>query len=232
MGFSRTRWFTLREILIIIVVISVGLLAIVSLLTYGINFVQKSRQKVIAINLAREWMEAVYQIRDTNRQRRAGRKELCRLKADPLIDENAAWCEDDMRIVSWSYILERNILSGQQYFLLTGYTTIPLSLGSGIDTWTLHYTLCQSGALRQACPETQSITPEGRYFREISAQGLFAKDVQLTGGQYLSCSSGQDMVNCWSSAAKEFRFCSKVIYVWFGTWEVQLCGVMTNFAKK
>lgn len=90
MRFSRKRGFTLWEILIIVIVISVGLLAIISLLTYGINYVQKSRQKIISINLAREGIEAMYQIRDTNRQRWAGMKESCRLKTNPLVDEMTA----------------------------------------------------------------------------------------------------------------------------------------------
>lgn len=239
MGFSRTRWcaynawgFTLWEILLIIVVISIGLLAIVSLLTYGINFVQKSREKVIAINLAREWIEAVYQIRDTNRQRRAGRKDQCRLKADPLVDESAAGCEDDLRMISGSYILEKNTVSGQEYFLLTGYTTDVLDLGWGIDTWALRYALCRSGGLRTACPGYDFTSAEWRYFREIRGYGLFAKDVTQTGGQEILCDSGMDLFICGSPSAKEFRFCSKVIYVWYGTWEVELCGAITNFVRK
>ncbi|MEI6672712.1 MAG: prepilin-type N-terminal cleavage/methylation domain-containing protein [bacterium] len=50
----RTSGFTLREILIVIVVISVGLLSVVVVLNDGMKYIQKTRQKVIAINLARE----------------------------------------------------------------------------------------------------------------------------------------------------------------------------------
>jgi Tfp pilus assembly protein PilV len=56
-------------VLVIIVIVSVGLLSVVVVLTNGMKYVQKTRQKVIALNLAREGMEAVYQIRDTNRTR-------------------------------------------------------------------------------------------------------------------------------------------------------------------
>jgi len=37
-----------------VVVISVGLLSVVVVLTNGMHYVQKTRQKVIALNLARE----------------------------------------------------------------------------------------------------------------------------------------------------------------------------------
>jgi Tfp pilus assembly protein PilV len=46
--------FTIREILILIVVVSVGLLTVVVALNNGMKYVQKTRQRVIAINLARE----------------------------------------------------------------------------------------------------------------------------------------------------------------------------------
>ncbi|MEI6773299.1 MAG: hypothetical protein WCL18_00235 [bacterium] len=50
----RKSGFTIREVLVIIVIISVGLLSVVVVLTDGMKYVQKTRQKVIAINLARE----------------------------------------------------------------------------------------------------------------------------------------------------------------------------------
>ena len=77
----------MREILVIVVVISVGLLSVLVVLTNGMRYVQKTRQKVVAINIAREGMEAIYQIRDTNRTRWAGVKDGCRLKINPLVDE-------------------------------------------------------------------------------------------------------------------------------------------------
>jgi len=46
--------FTIREILVVVVVISVGLLSVVVVLTNGMRYVQKIRQKVIALNIARE----------------------------------------------------------------------------------------------------------------------------------------------------------------------------------
>jgi prepilin-type N-terminal cleavage/methylation domain-containing protein len=48
------KGFTIREILIVIVILSVGLLSVVVVLTDGMGYVQKTRQKIIALNLARE----------------------------------------------------------------------------------------------------------------------------------------------------------------------------------
>jgi Tfp pilus assembly protein PilV len=63
------------EILIIVAVISVGIMTLLTALRSSNTYVQKTRQKIIAINLAREGMEQVYNIRDTNWQRREGKKE-------------------------------------------------------------------------------------------------------------------------------------------------------------
>ncbi len=232
MEFSRRRWFTLWEILVIVVVISVGLMSIISLLTYGINFVQKSRQRVIALNLAREGIEAVYQIRDTNWQRWWWMKDACRLKVDPLLDENTPWCSDDTWMASGHYILQTTVMSGQQYFVLTWYTLDGLQLSGGITTGELNYSLCQSWGVRTSCPWVVSLTPEGRYFREVKWYGVFLKDVATTWGQFIVCPNGTDVQTCGSERAKEFRFCSKVVYVGYGTGQVELCGVITNFKGK
>ena len=76
-------------------VLSVGLLSIILTMRRGFAYVQQSRQRVIALNLAREGIEAVYQIRNTNRQRRSSKKDQCRLKTNPMVDEANPGCEDD-----------------------------------------------------------------------------------------------------------------------------------------
>lgn len=232
MRFSTRRWFTIREILVIIVVISVGLLSVVVVLTNGMNYVQKTRQKVIALNLAREGMEAVYQIRDTNWTRWAWVKDACRLKRDPLMDEWNTRCVDDLWISTGSYVLERMVTWSQAYFALTGPWT-GLDIGDGIDSDDTMFLLCQTNGLRSACAWTSWDTSEGKYFREIEGIWLYLKDEQITWWIAIYCTwSLWPDSRCWGARAKEFRFCSKVLYVWDGTWEVKLCGVLTNFKSK
>jgi hypothetical protein len=88
-----------------VIIISVGLVAIIVTLNNGMSFIQKTRERTIAINLAREGIEAMYQIRDTNWHRRAGKKEACRLKTNPLVDELNIGCADDNRMSTGNYIL-------------------------------------------------------------------------------------------------------------------------------
>lgn len=232
MRFSTRRWFTIREILLIIVIISVGLLSVVVVLTNGMKYVQKTRQKVIALNLAREGMEAVYQIRDTNRTRWAWVKDQCRLKSDPLTDEWAERCNDDTRISSGAYVLQRLASWWQEYFALTG--SFPsFDLNNGVDSADYIYTLCQQSGYRDACMGQLPLASEGRYFRIIEWLWLYLKDIDVLWWSGILCTwSSWPDVNCGNGRAKEFRFCSKVVYVWDGTWEVKLCGVLTNFKWK
>lgn len=239
MRFSTRRWyvprksaFTIREILVVIVVISVGLLSVVVVLTNGIKYVQKTRQKVIALNLAREWMEAVYQIRDTNRTRRAWVKDACRLKINPLVDDRwSERCPDDIRFVSGAYALQRLTTGGQEYFALTGPFPTWLDFGNGIDSGDLKFSLCQLSGRRDACMGILPATSEGKYFREIDWLWLYLKDVAATWWSAIIC-TWWATAQCGNSRAKEFRFCSKVSYLGDGTGEVKLCGVITNFKWK
>lgn len=234
MRFSTRRWlvqrkagFTIREILIVIIVISVGLLSVVVALTNGMKYIQKTRQKVVALNLAREWMEAVYQIRDTNRTRRAWVKDDCWLKINPLVDEATDGCSDDTRFTSGSYALQRLTVWWQQYFALTGPRN-GIDLGNGVDSGDYNFSLCQQSGYRDACIWQQSNTSEGKYFREIQWLWLYLKDVNVSWWSGIVCTWWMSS-DCWNNRAKEFRFCSRVVYIGDGTGEVKLCWVMTNF---
>lgn len=222
----RTSGFTLREILIVIVVISVGLLSVVVVLNDGMKYIQKTRQKVIAINLAREWMEAVYQIRDTNRTRWAGVKDACWLKINPLVDEWAERCNDDVRFSTGAYALQRLTADGQSYFALTGpWNWIDLAYGVDANSW---FSLCQQSGYWDACVWQTSTTSEGKYFREIEWIWLYLKDVPIRWWSGIVCTWWLSP-DCATNRAKEFRFCSKVAYIGESTGEVKLCGVLTNF---
>jgi hypothetical protein len=189
---------------------------------------------VVALNLAREGMEAVYQIRDTNRTRRAWIKDLCWLKINPLIDD--AWspitCTDDLRFTSGAYVLQRLTTWGQSYFALTG-PFLPINLSGGaLDTDDLVFSLCQQSGYWDSCMWTLPTTSEGKYFRQIQWRWLYVKDVSVAWWSWIVCTwwfTHLGNPDCWNSRAKEFRFCSKVVYMWDSTGEVELCGVITNF---
>ncbi len=57
---------TLIEVLITIVVFSIGILTILSIITGSLSLGSRSRNRTTATMLAKEWLEMMYNIRDTN----------------------------------------------------------------------------------------------------------------------------------------------------------------------
>ncbi len=58
--------FTLIEVLIAILIISIGILGAFSLMTFSISTYEETSQKIIEINLARQGIEQIRNLRDNN----------------------------------------------------------------------------------------------------------------------------------------------------------------------
>ncbi len=63
---KNTLWFSIIEVLVGIFIFSLGLTSIFALLTSSLNLNELNKNKIIASNLAREQIELVRNIRDTN----------------------------------------------------------------------------------------------------------------------------------------------------------------------
>ena len=77
------------------------------------------KQRTLALNLAKEGIETVYNIRDTNWRRWSATKDKCRLKVTPL-DELNEGCEDDPWITAHTnWVIEEHLTQKDRYFSLT-----------------------------------------------------------------------------------------------------------------
>ena len=220
---KKNLGFTLVEVIIVLVILSTGIITAVEVIRYGLNFMGKTRKKVIAINLAREWMEGMYNIRDTNFKRWAGVRDKCWLKANPLEDDD--WnCTNDPWIQSWYRVITQSNTSNR-YRLLTWKVSSALSLKDGIDPSDMHFALCLTYRWWEAClNEADNFTKEGRFFREVEVKWLLDKRNNV----YLSCNNW-DISGCWDSTPKELIFCVNVGYKGTLWGKEQICGSMTNF---
>ncbi len=184
----------------------------------------KTRKKVISVNLAREGMEGMYNIRDTNFKRWAGLRDRCWLKTDPLRDDdgscgNDPWIQTGYRIVSQSNV-------SNKYRILTGKTTAALNLKDWIDPSDMHFALCLGADWWKACPgASDNFTKEWRFFREVIVKWLLDK----RNNAYLSFCSNWDIPGCGDSIPKELIFCVNVEYKGRLWGKEQICGSMTNF---
>lgn len=223
---NSLRWFTLIEIVFVVVLIAVWLMSIITAMDYGLKNVWIARQRVIAINLAREWIESVYQIRDTNRLSWSSQKDECWLKINPLSDDD---CNQDSWMQSGYYALNTFVSWGQQFFYLTWWDWTPLDLSDWINTGDMKYSMCENDWTWLACTGT-SYDWQTRYFRQIQGLWLFLKNSDTVGWDYIDCEKwAETAFNCSGNDAKEFRFCSKVSYIGETNWDIELCGLMTNF---
>lgn len=224
----KFRSFTLLEVLFVAIIVSIWLMSILYAINYALENVKAMKQRVIAINLAREGMEWIYQIRDTNRLLWPAQKDKCRLDMNPMIDELSPWCSDDAWMWSGNYILQKSISGNQEYFYMSWWSTRDkLDLSDWVQASDNKFALCLSGDLLIACP---NYAIPVTYFRQIYGEWLFKKDSDTIGWDYLNCQKWDDPA-CWWNEAKEYRFCSRVSYVGQWVWEVELCWIITNFAK-
>ncbi|MDR0859548.1 MAG: prepilin-type N-terminal cleavage/methylation domain-containing protein [Candidatus Peribacteria bacterium] len=76
--------FTLIEVVIALTLFSFVIIGIITAVNRAYAYVQQARLNVIAMNLTREGMEMIYNIRDTNRRVWAGLKDGYWLKRDPF----------------------------------------------------------------------------------------------------------------------------------------------------
>lgn len=228
MKFSN-KSFTLIEVIIVVIMISVWIITMMWVISYWRSTMDRIRKDIIAINLARSWMEWVYNIRDTNWVKWSGKKDECWLKMDPLSDDD--WeCSNDQWIVKWNYILSWTRINNQTYYYLQPEIETLDMENSYIDNDDMKYIMCMENGFWYNCPWEEGFIEEWKFFRMIVWKWLYDK---MDNEELSDCSNWNDIANnwdaCWTELAKEFRFCSVVYFFGNWVWNVEFCWVVTNF---
>ena len=78
---QKGKWFTMIEVLLVLMLTSTTFMWIISAVIATTNYLTATRQKVNALNLAKEWVEVMYNIRNTNRRRWDNQKRLDMVKS-------------------------------------------------------------------------------------------------------------------------------------------------------
>jgi len=204
------------EILLITIVVWVWLLSIVFAISKFNSSTKITTQTIIANQLAKEWVEFVYQTRNTNFIKNSLSWNICRLNINT--SESCNW--DNDRFSTWNYILlSWNIFT---------WILDELTLSGWISTWDKKFALCLTWSKRVPCPGEENHTKYWKYFRTIKWIWLYDKNESTTWWNLLSCTKWDD-ANCWDDKPKEYRFCITVFYVWEKIWKSEICTIMTNF---
>ena len=111
---QKFKGFTLIELVIALTLFSFVIVGIIFAVYKSYTYVQASKLQLIAVNLTREGVEAVYNIRDTNWRKYSGEKDKCWLKVNPYSDT----CDSSelLFVDEGLYILNWDIESGYSLF--------------------------------------------------------------------------------------------------------------------
>lgn len=171
---------TLLEVLIALIVIVVGAFGSVKLLAYASVNVQITKERIIATNLAREGIEAMRVVRDTNWLRYAGERRNCWNNFDPSPAdlrhglENCYTDNDDKVQHQQSYIVDMSM--SDYRFRLTPVGT-HLSLAGGESDTDATYRLRIDPTTKLY---THTVGTPSAYYREVYVEHLDDSGTSLT----------------------------------------------------
>ncbi len=218
------KLFTLIELLVVIFVLSLTILSIVVFATRWITFSERTKKIAITTNIAREWIEAVFNIRNTNWLKYSGKATQCWLKENPIEEDNDWDCSNDLWIKWGYYVLLSDITWYNKYWYLS-WVSFWLDIYDSNFQDNKVYQLCNNSWYWDACPNatlTKKDISQWRFYRQIRV--IWLKDKQNNNN--ITCN---DWSTCGSYQALELQFCSKWAFVADINWEIELCSVITNF---
>jgi type II secretory pathway pseudopilin PulG len=251
----KKKGFTLIEIVVWMVLIGVWLTAIMGVLQYATKVNNTIKSQVIATNLAREWIETIFSIRDTNWKIFSSKKDQCWLAVFPV------WATTQCEQLTWInpingqyFELWENLVWNTYYGLTFTWEKVLKNTAwnqllvrdnnkeNANDQW---FRMCFKDNTWKMCNDMQDQmwswnesrfqTKYGRFRRAIIVKWLFLKDNNPWWTE-MECAHGNDTdtntsLPCGGSEPKELRFCSRVDYAFGPTRRVELCSALTNFLE-
>ncbi len=97
---KKKQAFTFIEVIIAIVVFAIGILAVLSLLTNNLKFMDRNNLRLQATLLAKEWIELVYNLRDANIEKKLSWN--C-LMNDSMHDWSTDQLSENIRRNQWEF---------------------------------------------------------------------------------------------------------------------------------
>ncbi len=226
--------FTLLEVLIVCGFFSIVILAIIWAITRAYDFMNNTRMQVRAVNLAREWVEMVFNIRDTNWRKHSWERDKY---------WNNLWTWDvDNKFVPGVYVLnEWGNSSGDAYIYASDLNLAGNNLSKFygdkfwddeysekrenskiVFTWTYSYLSWvydgSSWTYQSATWDVKTLLwSEWDFYRVVRVYDV--------GGKWIGCPDGD-------ACPKEMRFCVKIFYKNnTSRRSTELCSIMTNFEE-
>ena len=229
----------MSEILIIAILITIWLFIVRNSIDHAKKTNENVKQSVIANQIATEWAELVYQLRNTNILEYYYNHNLlqtqqnfnqCRLAYDYARCVNEFSCYsnyndcstiDNLIIRGWSYYIDK-----QWNFINCKCTGDPYC----DNIKNKKYAICLNDWVRVPCPEWhEAWNDQSRYwkfYRRIEGIWIYDMSENNTPGwkEILS-----DFCSAWNT--QEYRFCSMVARKGWENCVIEICSTMTNFIE-
>ena len=232
----KKYWFTLIELLLVCSVFAILVSGVIMAINRSYSFMDNIRIRIRATNFAREWVEMLYNMRDTNRRKFSWERDKYWLYVWSGNVESS-W-------VSWVYILKNwSNGSGDEFFYVENLGVPAGEINDFYSDnwfWKREYSGYLSNAEIQFDWDYQYMEylDDERVQQTWSIQELLSSNVKFyrivrVFGIYCKNSNNVNDVSCSNiSDPKEMRFCVKVFYkTEKSQGSPELCSVMTNFTK-
>ena len=237
----KKSWFTLLEIVIACSLFAIIVVWILWAITRAYKFMNNTRVQVRATNLAREWVEMMFNLRDTNRRKHSWEKDVHRMyrwtwdTSNLLLEWLYALKEWKSDNDTYIYAEKLNVIDTESFYSEEGFW-------SDMDSWyrnnaKLTFTWTYSYASWTKNPDntiTWSLATWNvsdllwwwvDFYRVLRVYGIYNKNSSTPTEKITSASDLK------SSIPKELRFCVKVFYKSTEPHSTELCSIMTNFEE-
>jgi type II secretory pathway pseudopilin PulG len=162
----NNKWATIIELMMVLAILGLGITALLQTMGWGISYARDTENNIKAINIAREWIETMTNIRDTNWLRFSSDKVNCW-----KVKDYAAGCIGNAvpsNIADGSYtIYSRSgvwFLSGTTGTPYTSWNTYKAEYPIGIDALGFY---TQTGIINTPCSSTLQQSCKTIFTREI-----------------------------------------------------------------
>ena len=225
--------FTLAETVIVCTIFAIMIVWIILWINRAFLFMNNTRVLVRATNFAREGVEMVYNLRDTNRRKYSWKKDehwmdagTWNLTLKPWIyvikewitwtndiyiyAESLTWNFDDFYSLEWFFADGNQSYRDRSKIIFTWEYSYYSGDVSAIATWKLEDLLGWSNI---------------EFYRILRVFGIYKKNTNST-----SDLCDNSCLTDWTPV--ELRFCVKVFYEFNGSHHAsELCSIMTNFME-
>ena len=246
----KKNWFTLVEVLLVCSIFAIMVVGIILAVSRSYTFMNNTKLQIQATNLAREWVEMMFNIRDTNWRKCSWKKDkfwlylgtgssnesICDISsANPEIFKEWIYSINEWKNWSWDTYLyglrittNTGFYSDEWFWAETEQNSSNRNKTKVLFTGTYYY----ASWLQVKSWNIKDLLEGVEFYRVVRIYGIYNKNVNDSSATTDIWDLIDKEIDSKVSDPKELRFCVKVFYR--NNWDPhssELCSIMTNFEE-